>query len=98
MEYNKSESKTQVIQYLQSNFLGCGFQELHDLVIDKQNCVLCGTCAALCPRIEMNEKKPDLLDYDPECSTCYRFCPRVYFPEELFQTELFKNNEHSRLF
>ena len=34
------ETKSQVINYLQSNFLGIGFQELNDLVINNQNCVL----------------------------------------------------------
>lgn len=94
MEGKKTEMKSQVVNYLQSYFLGSGFQELNDLVIKNQNCVYCGTCASLCPRIEMNEKEPKLLENDPECSTCYRFCPRVYFPEDMFEKELFHGNGH----
>ena len=86
-----NETKQQLIEYLQSYFLGVGFNELNDLVIDKDNCVLCGTCTALCPRISMNEKEPILLNYDPECSTCFRYCPKTYFPEDLFNNELFNN-------
>ncbi|MFW9872796.1 MAG: Coenzyme F420 hydrogenase/dehydrogenase, beta subunit C-terminal domain [Candidatus Thorarchaeota archaeon] len=85
----KIETKSQVIDYLQSNFLGIGFQELNDLVISNQNCVFCGACISLCPRIGMNEKEPELIDNDPECSICFRYCSRTYFPEDLLQRELF---------
>ncbi len=83
------KEKRKVKNYLQSNFLGIGFQELNDLVINKNNCVLCGTCTTLCPRIGMEGKEPRLLEYDPECSTCFRFCPKTYYPEEMFERELF---------
>ena len=89
MKYKNRETKHQVIEYLQSYFLGIGFQALNDLVIDKNNCIFCGTCTSLCPRIGMNEKEPTLLEYDPECSTCFRYCPRTYFPEDMFEKELF---------
>ncbi|MFX1291836.1 MAG: Coenzyme F420 hydrogenase/dehydrogenase, beta subunit C-terminal domain [Promethearchaeota archaeon] len=85
------ETKSQVIDYLQSNFLGVGFQELNDLVINNQNCVFCGACISLCPRIGMNEKEPELIDNDPECSTCFRYCSRTYFPEEVIKKELFND-------
>ncbi|MFX0175605.1 MAG: Coenzyme F420 hydrogenase/dehydrogenase, beta subunit C-terminal domain [Candidatus Hodarchaeota archaeon] len=91
MKYKNRETKHQVIEYLQSYFLGIGFKELNELVIDKNNCVLCGTCTSLCPRISMNEKEPTLSEYDPECSTCFRYCPRTYFPKEMFEKELFHN-------
>ena len=90
IDQNK-ETKLQLIEYLQSYFLGVGFNELNYHVIDKHNCVLCGTCSSLCPRIVMNEKEPILLNYDPECSTCFKYCPRTYFPEDLFDNELFHN-------
>jgi coenzyme F420 hydrogenase subunit beta len=90
------EERNQLKNYLQSNFLGIGFQELHNHVIGKGNCVFCGACASLCPRIGMNEKEPTLLEYDPECSTCFRFCPRTYFPEEVFERELFHENVKKR--
>ena len=86
------ETKNQVIDYLQSKFLGIGFQELYDLVINKKNCVFCGTCTSLCPRIGMNKKEPTLLEYDPECSTCFKYCPRTYFPEDILEKELFHDN------
>jgi coenzyme F420 hydrogenase subunit beta len=92
MEKKKMEEKNQVVNFLQSNFLGKGFQELHDQVISNQNCVLCGTCTSICPRIGMNETEPTLLEYDPECSTCFRYCPQTYFPEEMFEKELFPEN------
>ena len=92
MEKKKIVDKKQVVNYLESNFLGIGFQELRDHVINNQNCVLCGTCTSLCPRIGMNEKEPTLLEYDPECSTCFRYCPQTYFPEEMFEKELFHEN------
>lgn len=89
MKYKNRETKHEVIEYLQSYFLGIGFQDLKDLVIDKNNCVFCGTCASLCPRIGINEKEIRLLEYDPECSTCFRYCPRTYFPKDMFEKELF---------
>ena len=89
MEEKMMDTKNQVIDYLQSYFLGIGFQELYDHVIKKESCVFCGTCTSLCPRIGMNEKEPTLLEYDPECSTCFRYCPKTYFPEDIFEEELF---------
>ena len=86
------DSKNQVRDYLQSNNLGIGFQDLYNHVISKKNCMLCGTCTTLCPRIGMNEEEPMLLESDPECSTCFKFCPRTFFPEELFEKELFNGN------
>ena len=94
MEDKCINMKNQATDYLKSYFLGCGFKELKDVVINNQNCVMCGTCASLCPRIKMNTIEPELIEYDPECSTCYRYCPRVYFPEDLLKKELFKGNEH----
>ena len=87
MKKEHIDYKNQAIDYLQANFQGFGFQELKDVVINKDNCVFCGTCIALCPRIGMNEKEPTILEYDPECSACFRYCPRTYFPEEIFEKE-----------
>ncbi|MHA1478998.1 MAG: Coenzyme F420 hydrogenase/dehydrogenase, beta subunit C-terminal domain [Promethearchaeota archaeon] len=86
------EMKNQVKNYLQTHDIDIGFQALNDLVIDKQNCVFCGACITLCPRIGMNEKEPKLLEYDPECSTCFRYCPRTYFQTEMFEKELFNGD------
>ncbi len=71
-----------------------GFQDLHDLVISKNNCVLCGTCMSICPRIGMNENQPLLLDYDPGCSLCYKYCAKTYFPEKLFEKEIFTEQSY----
>jgi coenzyme F420 hydrogenase subunit beta len=87
----ESDDKKEIIDFLQSNFLGMGFKELQDHVIYKENCVLCGCCTTLCPRIGMNEQEPALIDYDPECSTCFRYCPQTYYPEDLFEKELFND-------
>ncbi|MHA2290491.1 MAG: Coenzyme F420 hydrogenase/dehydrogenase, beta subunit C-terminal domain [Promethearchaeota archaeon] len=92
MEKINMGMKNQVKNYLQTHDLDIGFQDLNDLVINKQNCVFCGSCVSLCPRIGINEKEPKLLEYDPECSTCYRYCPRTYFPTEMFEKELFNGN------
>ncbi len=86
------EMKNEVKDYLQTNDIDIGFQDLSDLVIDKQNCVFCGSCISLCPRIGMNENQPELIEYDPECSTCFRYCPRTYFPTEMFEKELFNGD------
>ena len=86
------EMKNQVKNYLQTNDHDIGFQDLNDLVINKQNCVFCGSCISLCPRIGMSENEPELLEYDPECSTCFRYCPRTYFPLEMFEKELFNGD------
>ncbi len=88
----ESDDKKEIIDFLQSNFLGMGFKELQEQVIYRENCVLCGCCTTLCPRIGLNEQEPALIDYDPECSTCFRYCPQTYYPEELFEKELFKEN------
>jgi coenzyme F420 hydrogenase subunit beta len=86
------EMKNQVKNYLQTNDIDIGFQDLSDLVIDKDNCVFCGSCISLCPRIGRSENEPELIEYDPECSTCFRYCPRTYFPKEMFEKELFNGD------
>ncbi len=86
------EMKNQVKNYLQTHDVDIGFQDLNNLVIDKQNCVFCGSCISLCPRIGLTETEPELIDYDPECSTCFRYCPRTYFPTEMFEKELFNGD------
>ena len=88
------EMKNQVKNYLQTNDIDIGFQDLSDLVIDKDNCVFCGSCISLCPRIGRSENEPELLEYDPECSTCFRYCPRTYFPTEMFEKELFNGDSN----
>jgi len=86
------QTKKEVIEYLQEVDLGIGFQDLYDNVINKDACVLCGACISLCPRIGMIDHKPILLESDPECSLCFKYCARTYFPEEMFEKEIFRGN------
>ncbi len=83
------EIKEPIIDYLQSCVEGIGFRDLYDFVLDKDLCVLCGTCVSLCPRIDIKDKEPKLLEYDPECSMCFKYCARTYFPEEEAEKEFF---------
>jgi coenzyme F420 hydrogenase subunit beta len=86
------QTKKEIIDYLQEVELGIGFQDLLDNVINKDACVLCGACISLCPRIGFIDHKPILLESDPECSLCFKYCARTYFPEEMFEKEIFKAN------
>ncbi|MFX1551148.1 MAG: Coenzyme F420 hydrogenase/dehydrogenase, beta subunit C-terminal domain [Promethearchaeota archaeon] len=86
------QTKKEVMEYLQEIELGIGFQDLFDNVINKDACVLCGACISLCPRIGMIDHKPILLESDPECSLCFKYCARTYFPEEMFEKEIFRGN------
>ncbi len=71
--------------------LGVGFQDLKELVVDEKNCILCGLCSSLCPRIELVKEQPSLQDYDPECSLCFRYCARTQFPKDIVQAKFFKD-------
>jgi coenzyme F420 hydrogenase subunit beta len=86
------ESKDEFIEFLQTTEIGVGFQDLYDHVINKNACVFCGACISICPRIGVKEGKPILLENDPECSMCFKYCARTYFPEEIFERELFGDN------
>ena len=92
------EMKKEMFDYLQSNSLGIGFQELCDFVINQNNCVLCGACVSLCPRIGINKQKPTLLEYDPECSMCVSYCARTFFPEDEFKNDLFSGQRYKKDF
>ena len=83
------ETKDEIIEYLQTTEIGVGFQDLYDHVINKNACVFCGACISICPRIGVKDGKPILLENDPECSMCFKYCARTYFPEEMFEKELF---------
>jgi len=83
----KTEKQVLNCPYLDN--YGIGFQELYDFVINKNNCVFCGACASLCPRIYFKEKEPILYEYDPECSMCFYYCARTFFPEEIIEKEIF---------
>lgn len=76
---------------LSSELLGIGFKDLNELVVEQKNCILCGLCSSLCPRIGLDKEKPTLLEYDPECSMCLRMCSRTNFPKELIEKKYFNN-------
>jgi coenzyme F420 hydrogenase subunit beta len=82
-------TKEQTIDYLQCDISSFRFQDLNDLVISKGNCVLCGACLSICPRIGIAKNQPALVDYDPECSLCFRYCSKTYFPKKLFEKDIF---------
>ncbi|TFG22476.1 MAG: hypothetical protein EU529_10325 [Promethearchaeota archaeon] len=93
MRYEKMTIKNKIINYLEDYEGGFGFQELCDLVINNDNCVFCGTCIALCPRIGILKNKPALLERDTDCSLCSKYCARTFFPEELFEKKVFSNQK-----
>jgi len=84
------DNKEEFIDYLQTTETGIGFNDLYNHVINKDACVFCGACVSLCPRIGVKDEKPVLLESCPECSLCFKYCARTYFPEEMFEKELFK--------
>ncbi|MFX0060410.1 MAG: Coenzyme F420 hydrogenase/dehydrogenase, beta subunit C-terminal domain [Candidatus Hodarchaeota archaeon] len=59
------------------------------MIIDKDNCVCCGACIAICPRLEIKKNKPVICKYDPTCSLCYKYCSKTYFPQNYFRDKLF---------
>ena len=83
-------TKEQMANYFQCDISSFGFRDLYDLVISKNNCINCGACLSICPRIGIVNNEPTLIDYDPECSLCYKYCPRTFFPKKLFEKEIFK--------
>ena len=70
-------------------YLECGFGELEYKVIKSDICCRCGTCEALCPRIEHVEGKPELVMYDPHCGLCFTYCPRNFLDMGQLETKLF---------
>ncbi len=83
-------------------FLERGFLNLENEVTAKRICCLCGTCAAFCDKIKINEgeagkKVPTFVeDYDTVCGLCYAFCPRTFLPLSDIERRLF-GEEQKRL-
>jgi coenzyme F420 hydrogenase subunit beta len=86
--------KTRLVDYLQSCIEGIGFKDLYDFVVSRDLCIFCGTCAALCPRIRLEQNEIKIQEYDPSCSMCFRYCARTYFPKEEVEKEFFKGQTH----
>ena len=57
------------------------FGDLVKDVVDRNLCVSCGTCVAVCPVnvIELEEGLPHLVGDCIECGLCYANCPRTTF-------------------
>ncbi|MHC1610548.1 MAG: coenzyme F420 hydrogenase/dehydrogenase beta subunit N-terminal domain-containing protein, partial [Candidatus Methanospirareceae archaeon] len=76
-------------------FLERGFGDLQNEVIAKRVCCLCGTCAAFCDKIKIEEdgsgkKEPRFVeDYDTVCGLCYAFCPRTSLPLAEIERRIF---------
>lgn len=76
-------------KFVEPTYLECGFGELEYKVIASEICCRCGTCEAFCPRIENQESRPTLIDYDPLCGLCFAYCPRTFLNMEDMEKKLF---------
>ncbi len=76
-------------RYAEPTYLECGFGELEHKVISPEICCRCGTCEALCPRIEHKVNRPELVDYDPLCGLCYAYCPRTFLDMGEIEAKIF---------
>lgn len=76
-------------KYAEPTYLECGFGELEHRVITPEICCRCGTCEAICPRIEHKENRPELKEYDPLCGLCFAYCPRTSLDLPALETKLF---------
>jgi coenzyme F420 hydrogenase subunit beta len=76
-------------KYAEPTFLETGFGELEHKVITPEACCRCGTCEAFCPRIEQQQNKPVLVDYDPLCGLCFAYCPRTFLDMADLEAKLF---------
>ena len=76
-------------------FLERGFSDLKNEVIAQGVCCLCGTCAAFCDKIKVDEaerggKEPRFIEgYDTVCGLCYAFCPRTFPPPPEMERKIF---------
>ena len=74
-------------------FLERGFSDLKREVVTKRICCLCGTCAAFCDKInvqEAGEKEPEFIEeYDTVCGLCYTLCPRTLLPLQEIERRIF---------
>jgi len=67
------------------------YNDLKKDIIDKQICVSCGTCEAVCPvnAIELKETIPNLVGNCIECGICYENCPAASFNTEEMDQKVF---------
>ena len=82
-------------KYAEPSFLECGFGELEHKVITPEICCKCGTCEALCPRIEHKDNRPNLIEYDPLCGLCFAYCPRTFLNMADMESKVFGRSRSS---
>ncbi|HII07888.1 MAG TPA: coenzyme F420 hydrogenase [Methanotrichaceae archaeon] len=77
-------------KYPEPTYLEYGFGELEYDVIKKELCCYCGNCIAFCPKIDKQENRPELIDYDPLCGLCYAYCPRTMLDMPTMEKKIFE--------
>ncbi len=94
----------QMENYLRYYTLGFRYQDLDKYVIDNDNCCFCGLCVSICATnvIGLKENKEIYLENPTECSECslcLKYCARSFYPNEVFDSELFgtKSTKHETL-
>ena len=71
-------------------FLERGFSDLKREVVARRRCSMCGTCAAFCDKIRIEDGEPVFIeDYDTVCGLCYTFCPRTFLPQAEIEQKIF---------
>ncbi|MFC1803334.1 Coenzyme F420 hydrogenase/dehydrogenase, beta subunit C-terminal domain [Thermoproteota archaeon] len=67
------------------------FNDMKLDIIDKQLCVSCGTCEAVCPInvIELVDTIPMLIGNCIECGICYSNCPSTDFDSDILEEKVF---------
>ncbi|OFV68439.1 coenzyme F420 hydrogenase [Methanosarcinales archaeon] len=70
-------------------YMESSFADLESKVINRGKCCLCGACIAFCPRIEVVDDVPQLVDYDALCGMCYTHCPRSFLDISAIEEGLF---------
>ncbi len=89
----EGESEWQERGYVRlPTFLERGFSDLKHEVIARGRCSMCGTCAAFCEKISIEEgdTEPRFTEgYDTVCGLCYTFCPRTFMPQASIEERIF---------
>jgi len=71
-------------------FLERGFSDLRREVVARRRCSMCGTCAAFCDKIGIEDGEPGFIeDYDTVCGLCYTVCPRTFMPRAEIEQKIF---------
>jgi len=67
------------------------FTNLIEDVVNRNSCVACGTCEAVCPVnvIKLDNFIPTLVGTCIECGICYNNCPRTNFDDDALEETVF---------